>query len=408
MAIRSDRPVSRVAVAFAIAVSSLASVTLSRIALAAPIKVVGIGEQTTVSCEVALTKEWPAQLQTILGASYNVVNDGGDTQGTVLPQASYCKAGIGADPYANTANKCTVAANCPSGCYSDSINAPDVVIIGPFGEHDYRVVSACMGTVPAVATQATFQAAYEALVQDYLTLKPKPLVIVTTPLLIPSFDAGTAAYVKNVIDPAVRAVAKNDGLPLVDLYATFMPQSATGMYFMGQGDGQVNPAGETEIAKLLAAVIEANDGGAMGAPDASADTGVASGSSSGTATSGSGSSTGTASGATSGGSGSVASGTASGTAQGTSGSTSGTAASGTIAPTSGTATSGDMGQTSGAGTSGTAAGSSGSGSGTATETTAPKSTSGCAFSAAQGSSGGAAFALLGLGLFGIVRRRRSS
>jgi hypothetical protein len=412
MAIRSVRAVSRVAVPFGCVVSALLASTLARSAGAAPLKVACIGEQTTVSCEVALSKEWPAQLQTILGANYDVVNDGGDTQGTVLTQASYCK-GVGADPFANPANACTATpggASCPSGCYKDSITSPDVVVIGPWGEHDYRVVTACQGTNPAVASLATFEAAYDALVEDYLALTPKPLVILTTPLLIPSFDTGTQGFVTTVIEPAVKAAAAKYNLPYADLYTTFMPTSATGKYFTGQGDGQVNAAGETEIATLVATLIQDQDAGA-GEVDAAADTGTGAGSgaasgssgtgSSGTAQSGTSTSGVSASGNTSA-SGSMAT---SGTA-GTSGTvTSGSSTSGTVnTGTSGTAPSETGSSTSGSSAAGTGNGGS---SGTETNNAAPKSSSGCALSSPARATSGGVFALLVLGCLAIVRRRRS-
>jgi hypothetical protein len=79
-----------------------ASFILASSSSAAPTKVVCLGEQTTITCEGKLAIMWPALLQTALGASYNVVNEGGDTQGTVLTGTSYCKVGIGgADWYWN-------------------------------------------------------------------------------------------------------------------------------------------------------------------------------------------------------------------------------------------------------------------------------------------------------------------
>jgi hypothetical protein len=407
MAIRSVRAVSRVAVSFGGVVSALLASTLARSAGAAPLKVACIGEQTTVSCEVALSKEWPAQLQTILGANYDVVNDGGDTQGTVLTQASYCK-GVGADPFANPANACTATpggASCPSGCYKDSITSPDVVVIGPWGEHDYRVVTACQGTNPAVASLATFEAAYDALVEGYLALTPKPLVILTTPLLIPSFDTGTQGFVTTVIEPAVKAAAAKYNLPYADLYATFMPTSATGKYFTGQGDGQVNAAGETEIATLVATLIQGQDAGA-GEVDAAADTGTGSGAASGSSGTGSsGAQSGTST------SGVSASGTASpsgsmetsGTA-GTSGTvTSGTSTSGTVNTGSSGTVPSETGSTSGSSVAGT---SNGGSSGTETNNAAPKSSSGCALSSPARATSGGVFALLVLGCLAMARRRR--
>jgi MYXO-CTERM domain-containing protein len=367
---------------------------------------------------------WPAELQTLLGNAYNVVNDGGDTNGTVLRQTDYCATSAGdgpADPVTTGAENgahtacAQQCANAPLGCYLDSKTA-DIVVIGPFAEHDYRVVDSCLGADPNIATEATFEAAYEALVSSYLAITPTPPeVYVTTPILLPNlpFSPTVApkaeAYITNVILPAVRAVAANHHLPVVDLYTAFLDADDAGnngTYFKGGGDGQTNPAGEQEIANLVAASI-------MGGYDAG---GAASGASSGTSSSGSaatgagsgsgtGSSAGLASGTSAGGSGGTGaeSGSAGGSgstgtggASGTSGSTSGTqAASGSVTPTSGTTATGGA-------TSGTNAAS-------GAEATSPKSSSGCSFSltGVKGPTWGAALGLLALGFVGLARRRRS-
>ena len=342
-----------------------------------------------------------------LGAGYNVVNEGGDTQGTVLTGTSYCKIGIGgADWYWNDKpyNACAFNAgvNCPYGCYKDSITSPDIVVIGPWGEHDHRVVTAC----PTQGTQAIFQAAYDGLVMSYLALQPKPQVYVATPIVVPTFDAATQTYVTMVILPAVKAVAAKYNLPLIDLYTAFLPTDANGMYFKGPiGNGQTNAAGEVKIKDMVLAAIMGANADAGTPMDASATSGTTAGSG---AASGAAGVSGASSGATV-----TTSGTASGSL-GASGSTSGSvvATSGS-APVSG-ATNGDMTASGSAGASGTAGPSSGvtsNGAGNSSGSNSvgpPANSTGCSLSAGGQGHGGRWDALLSLlGLAALGRRRRA-
>src|SRR5438045_944868 len=107
-----------------------------RVASAAPIKVACIGEQTThghaypannrESQPVGM-QEYPAQLQTMLGAGYDVRNFG-DCCATV--QQGYTPAET--HPYINGSNT-----NDGPG-YKESIAfLPDIVVIGSWGRHDW-------------------------------------------------------------------------------------------------------------------------------------------------------------------------------------------------------------------------------------------------------------------------------
>src|SRR5450432_1751987 len=200
----------------------LLSVLVARSAAAAP-RIVCIGEQTTMTAEMSPT--WPAKMQTDLGAAYTVTDDG-DGNGTVL---SGSKGGT---------HTFTTPTNAP---FKDSIMAPDIVVIGPWAEHDEIAVE-------GGADATHFQADYDALVTVYLGLPKKPCVIVTTPVVIPTYQKNPATdqLVMNTIEPAVLAVATAHSLPVVDLYTAFMGQSA----WLG-ADGHFSTAGAAEVAKLV-------------------------------------------------------------------------------------------------------------------------------------------------------------
>jgi len=191
-------------------------------AAAAP-RIVCIGEQTTMTAEMSPT--WPAKMQTDLGAAYTVTDDG-DGGGTVLAGS---KGGT---------HTFITPTNAP---FKDSIMAPDIVVIGPWAEHDEIAVE-------AGADASHFQQDYDALVMAYLGLPKKPCVIVTTPVVIPTYQQNPATdmLVTNTIEPAVLAVAAAHSLTVVDLYAPFMGQAA----WLG-ADGHFTTAGAAEVARLV-------------------------------------------------------------------------------------------------------------------------------------------------------------
>jgi hypothetical protein len=204
-----------------------------------------IGEQTTMTTEMKPT--WPAQMQTDLGANYAITDDG-DGGGTVLAGS---KGGT---------HTFRTPTNAP---YKDSLMNPDIVVIGPWAEHDEIAVE-------AGADATKFQADYDALVMDYLSLAKKPCVVVTSPVLIPTYQKNPATnmLVTNTIEPAVLAVAKAHSLTVVDLYNPFMGQAA----WLG-ADGHFTAAGAQQVAKLVEAVLPSCASGG-GNPGTDAGTGA--------------------------------------------------------------------------------------------------------------------------------------
>jgi MYXO-CTERM domain-containing protein len=392
----------------AIAAASLFAVSVAGTATAAGLRVVTPGEQNTQSgengcaaapCAANHWLHYPEILSAMLGAGYSVVNNGDG--GAVLG----CDAATAAAAGGNS-----ICAN--GGNYSKSINPlPDIVIIGPFGEHDQRIVA----TNAALYDEATFEAAYDGLVTNYLNLSSHPKVYMMTPIdITPTWNGAAATLgtgkdiVKDIMLPAALAVATKHSLVVIDTYTAMSPGGVLDTAYM-PADGQVNSAGQQKMAMMILDALQSDAGtpAGTGSSSGAATTGSTSGSTSGTA-SGASTAGSTSGAATTGstGSGAVTSGS---TTTGTP-STAGTVTASGSGTTSGTSTTGSgMTQTGTGASAGTGGGATAgtSTSGTPVETApATKSSSGCALSSGRSSSA-VGLGLLALGLV-AVRRRRSA
>lgn len=339
----------------------------------AALTVVTPGEQNTQSgengcaatpCQGGHWLHYPEILGKMLGAGYTVKNNGDGGAVLGCDAASAAIAGTGSF--------------CKSPQYSASIAPPpDIVIIGPFGEHDQRIVAANATNTTNLYKQSVFEAAYEGLVQKYLAFTKN--IYIMTPIDVPwggtpNLPAGDD-LVKNVMLPAARAVAQNHGLTVIDTYTVISGTAQLVRQYYDK-DGQVNANGQLAMASLILGTlmgrVNGSDGGASdagGNADGAAD-----------ATTGSGGTTGGAPG----------SGGATGTDGGAGGATTGTG-----------------GATGAAGASGTG-GASGSGGASGTGGSAmPQSSSGGGCSLATTETGAAGGLLLTLAaLIGVGRRRR--
>jgi hypothetical protein len=370
---KNNFSLSGLLVSLAAALGGLTPLLCATNAKAATI-VVTPGEQNTQSgengcatapCAGGHWLHYPELLGVALGATYQVLQNGDG--GAVLGCDAASKTLAGGNSF------------CASSKYTDSIKGPpNIAIIGPFGEHDQRIIAGANAQDKAkFYTEAAFEAAYEALVQDYLKLNAK--VIMMTPIDIP-FNAGALGVgqniVKDVMLPAASKVAQNHNLKLVDTYTVI----TTAMY--NGTDGQVNQAGQQKMADLvLAAIMDNTTGGAGGAGGAAGTAGAAG--SGGTA----------AGGAGQGGTGGSAFGD--GGAGGT-GVVAGTAAGSAGAPTSaaGVANGGGGGSTAGTGPTAVA--------------TPPASDSSCSLSSPYRSTWGSCLAMLAVAGAAFARRRRAS
>jgi hypothetical protein len=222
--------------------------------------VVTPGEQNTQSgengcaaapCASGHWLHYPELLQTALGSAYTVQNDGDG--GAVL----------GCDP-SDPATAALAGGNsfCQSTEYTQSIATPPaVVIIGPFGEHDQRIVAASQANDTALYNQAVFEAAYEGLVQRYL--KYTTQIYMMTPIDIPWNASALPAgqdLVKDIMLPAAISVANAHGLKIIDTYTAISGTPALVSEYNGI-DGQVNSAAQQEMAALIQAAVAPGAGG---------------------------------------------------------------------------------------------------------------------------------------------------
>ena len=148
-------------------------------------------------------------LQTLLGAGYQVRNFG-DCCATVTQ--GY--APMETHPYVLGA----LAGRGPG--YDESIAfAPDIVIIGSWGRHDWGMAKATTETWSA----AKFETDYDDLVQRYQKLASHPLIFVSLPIPIPYGEAAPATGVAtSSVLPGLQRVADKYRLPVIDLYSRFL------------------------------------------------------------------------------------------------------------------------------------------------------------------------------------------
>jgi MYXO-CTERM domain-containing protein len=363
-------------------------------AAAVPIKIACIGEHTTHSHAFPPTnresqpvgmQEYPAMLQTRLGAGYDVRNFG-DCCATVTQ--GYNTTGQEVHPFIQGTN----AGDGPG--YNESIAfLPDIVVIGSWGRHDWGKDK------PSTETWSLpkFQQDYDDLVQRYMNLSSHPKIFVSLPIPIlngTDMDNGVSTM---AVGAAVKQVATKYNLPTIDLYTPFFGHME--LYKQppdSEGEGEhVTDAALSIIAdKVYEALVSAADGGSEGGsgpadaadarPDASVDAGAA----------------GAGGAAGGGGSGGEAGASGAGGSGGTSGTSTGSAGSGTAGGAT-TAGGGAGATTTGAGGASTTGGS-----------TPPSSSNGCScrITGASDRAGYGAYVAVvaAVALARRIRRRRTS
>ena len=230
--------------------------------------VVTPGEQNTASGEFQCAPagagcpgggKWPYYpelLQQALGNTYTVKNTGDG--GAILGCDDASKAFAGGNSF------------CASGKYTTSINPPpDIVIIGPFGEHDQRILAgATNANFTMFYTVAAFQAAYEGMIAKYTALKPTVKFVMMLPIDVP-FNSGALPAGKNIVKDVMLTAAKNaamaHNIPIADTYTAI----TAAMYPVL--DGQTSAAGQMKMAQLVEAALmggggTGGTGGTAGAP----------------------------------------------------------------------------------------------------------------------------------------------
>lgn len=353
--------------------SLLVGLTLhGRAVQAAAIKVACIGDQMTHSdlfsnnreTQPVGMQEYPRKLQDLMGSGYDVRNFG-----------DCCASVIGGYPHSET-HPYVSGSN-----YKNAVAfAPDIVIIGPWGRHDWG--KSAMTALPFFTVMA-FQTGYEDIITKFQALPSKPKIYVSTLVPLPfGMDGPDNGYKTSPQNDVVKALAAKYNLPTIDLFTAFTNQPTLFIQPpQKDSDGEhTSDAGSTKIAQMVEAALKgtATDGGVSGPPDAS-QSGGTTGSGGVSGTGGAGGTVGaTGGGGTAGagvssgsaGTGPAATGAAGATTTGSSGST-GTAVSGAagtgVAATTGAAGTGVYSGAAGSASSG-AAGNTSTGTGTGTGT----------------------------------------
>jgi MYXO-CTERM domain-containing protein len=215
-------------------------------ARSAVVKIACIGEQTTHSDQFPSTGvgEYPWMLQMMLGADYDARNFG-DCCATILqgyPKQAETHPYLMGKPYPLS-----------------TAFAPDVVVIGSWGKHDTEIAN----SVYAGVLDATkLRADYDTLVTTYLNLPNHPKIYVSLPVPIPK--GAPTGVTTTVILPAIKSVAAERGLPVIDLYAAFLNHPE-----LYKDDTHVsNDTGLHTIANLVYAALTAGSDGGAPVPDA--------------------------------------------------------------------------------------------------------------------------------------------
>lgn len=174
-------------------VAGLVALVAMEVVGAAPVTVACVGDSITEGAGLAnpATESYPAKLQRLLGAGYQVRNYGVSGR-TLLKQGDF--------PYWKEA------------AYAQSRNdSPDVVVL-KLGTNDSKPQNWKYGT--------NFVADYQALIASYTALATHPRVLLATPC--PVFGAGAydirPAVVRGEIAPATRELATRLGLGVIEFH----------------------------------------------------------------------------------------------------------------------------------------------------------------------------------------------
>lgn len=220
-----------------------------RSAAAAPIKVACIGDQMTHSdlysnsreTQPAGMQEYPRKLQDLLGAGYDVRNFG-DCCASVIGGYVHSET----HPYVSGKN------------YSGAVAfLPDIVIIGPWGRHDWGKSAM---TALAAFTVPAFQTGYEDIINKFQALSSKPKIFVSSLVPLPyGMDGPDNGYKTSPQNAVVLALAAKYSLPVVDLFNTFMGAAAQPWFIQPpakDSDGEhTSDAGSTKLSQMYAAAI---------------------------------------------------------------------------------------------------------------------------------------------------------
>ena len=332
--------------AFALAALS-ATPALSQVRT--PTHVACVGDSITAGLgSSASNRTYPAVLQTMLGTGVQVRNFG-NSGSTMLS--------VGDKPYQNQAEY-TAATTFVSGAGASAV--VDVIIM--LGTNDTKSYN---WTVGSTTRAAQYMTDYAAMIDHFANLSTHPVVYLALPVTVYTNTYGiTNTVLVNDINPIIRQLATQKGLPLIDLAA---PTTNHSEWFP---DGvHPNDAGYMVVAQIIHDALlrslgtggsgggGGGGGGAGGAGGGSAGRGGAGGSAGGSA----GSAAGGRGGGSAGGAGGGAGGGVAGRGGASGGGGGNAGAAGSAAGTGGGAGAGGSGTAGAMATDGGGAGSSGQG-----------------------------------------------
>jgi MYXO-CTERM domain-containing protein len=196
-------------------------------------------------------QEFPRKLQDLMGAGYDVRNFG-DCCASVIGGYVHSET----HPYVSGSNyKAAVAF------------LPDIVLIAPWGRHDWgksAMTALASFTVPA------FQTGYEDILTKFQALSSKPKIIVSNLVPLPNGNDGPDnGYKTSPQRDVVVALAAKYNLQVVDTFTVFSGPAALPLFIQPpakDSDGEhTSDAGSTKMAELFAAALKG-----MGGPAADA------------------------------------------------------------------------------------------------------------------------------------------
>jgi acyl-CoA thioesterase I len=216
------------------------------------VRVACVGEHSTDSARVENSEEYPARLQALLGAGYEV-KEFGIATGALTPSQT------GTSVYGSSAE------------FAESLAFdPDIVLVGPWGRGDVigtTHVGDAEGNValydePTALTSEVFESALSDLVDAYVELPSQPLVLVVLPLPFPyGADSG---HITNLVLPVTESVATAHGLATLDLYTPFLELKSE----FDDADHLHPDTGMQRMAELIFAALSEPE------PEPSVDAGV--------------------------------------------------------------------------------------------------------------------------------------
>lgn len=187
---------SRINRRFAMLLALGAALSLSVHSAWAQIKVACVGDSITAGYNISGADTYPSQLQALLGSGYWVGNYG--NSGTTELKRSD-------NTYWN------------SWAYRQSMQFKPNIVVIMFGANDSK---------PWNWNAAKFNADYKALIAKYqgLSSNPQVHICLTTPVFTPNpfGNAFDPTFMQNTVIPAIRAVAQEAGVPLIDNNTEFL------------------------------------------------------------------------------------------------------------------------------------------------------------------------------------------